>query len=203
MACGSCRKPKTPAPVKATPVKSTNFSLRDPYSLPSGGWPLKIGEKIEKVYSIQDAVARSRAKGQASSIDLVTDNICRQLIAQGRGSLCKGIGSQVQSKFLAEDQQIDLTLPRGLTEGATYADAYGWGRLHKRALIGRLTPEYLEFFSTVIGCWRCQQHWTSQIKALPPDWVRAFEWSVRIHNAVNVSTGKPEVTVEAAREFWT
>jgi hypothetical protein len=70
---------------------------------------------------------------------------------------------------------------------------------------------YRKFFESlpyVLPCDACKQHLTEHLEKHPMDAALAggrdslFTWSVQLHNAVNRSLGKPEMTVEQARHHW-
>jgi hypothetical protein len=86
-----------------------------------------------------------------------------------------------------------------------------WTELHRWALAwdgNRATArEWLGAFRRRIpqvGC-SCRAGWDDAIRANPPDLDRPaelFAWSVLVHNAVNRTLGKPEVSLEEARRTW-
>lgn len=79
-----------------------------------------------------------------------------------------------------------------------------WGELHRRALsVGGADSTWLQNFGASIPCGECRAHWTAAVIENPPQWDGYFEWTVFMHNAVNVRLGKPIVTVEEARSLWT
>ena len=84
-----------------------------------------------------------------------------------------------------------------------------WGEVHRWALTANLQKEphrWLARFATRIGCGECREHWEAYLAEFPPDFSSneaLFAWTVAAHNAVNRRLGKPEMTVEAARAYWT
>lgn len=83
-----------------------------------------------------------------------------------------------------------------------------WEEMHRAGWAGRITPDFLADFARRIpsvAC-GCGGHWESVVAArrLPlgesPE--TQFAWTVEVHNAVNHRLGKPEMSVEAAREQW-
>ncbi|MBS0328213.1 MAG: hypothetical protein JSR30_00040 [Proteobacteria bacterium] len=79
-----------------------------------------------------------------------------------------------------------------------------WKELHRRALVreGDDSEWLADFGRRIAGSCECRQQWFSDLKVLPPDFTRYFEWTVAIHNAVNRRLEKPELSVEEAREIW-
>jgi hypothetical protein len=71
---------------------------------------------------------------------------------------------------------------------------------------------YQKFFDSlpyVLPCAKCKEHMLQHLEKNPMDAALAggqttlFAWSVQLHNAVNRSLGKPEMTVSDARKHWT
>ena len=59
----------------------------------------------------------------------------------------------------------------------------------------------------IIPCSSCGEHLTENLAKLPIDdalggSAALFKWTVDLHNIVNKSLGKPEMTVEQAKAFW-
>lgn len=84
-----------------------------------------------------------------------------------------------------------------------------WKELHIHALefsglsdytyilnFGRRIPRY------VTGC-SCQEFWNKFIIMNPPNYKNYFEWTVKVHNAVNTKLGKPTMSVEEALKLYT
>lgn len=70
---------------------------------------------------------------------------------------------------------------------------------------------YRQFFTSlphVLPCKKCREHLAANLAALPMDGAFArgrdslFEWSVHLHNRVNVANGKAEMAVSDARNLW-
>jgi hypothetical protein len=69
---------------------------------------------------------------------------------------------------------------------------------------------YATFFNQlpyVIPCATCAQHLQKNLAADPVEphlnnKEHMFQWSVRLHNTVNKQLGKPEMSLEHARVFW-
>ena len=65
--------------------------------------------------------------------------------------------------------------------------------------------DYKNFYTSlgkVLPCMRCSRHYEQHLESLPiHDYLdtqdRLFEWTVRLHNAVNRDLGKPTYSVEA------
>lgn len=70
---------------------------------------------------------------------------------------------------------------------------------------------YYTFFTMmpyVLPCDKCRQHWVEHVREYPLEQALdtrndLFRWSVNMHNLVNKSLGKPEVSYEVALEHWT
>jgi|LauGreDrversion2_5_1035112.scaffolds.fasta_scaffold101618_2 hypothetical protein len=70
---------------------------------------------------------------------------------------------------------------------------------------------YYMFFSMmpyVLPCEKCRDHWLEHISKYPIEQSLdtredLFKWSVNMHNLVNVSIGKPEISYSRAFEHWT
>ena len=83
-----------------------------------------------------------------------------------------------------------------------------WKELHLRALHfpGGNDHIFLNRWAKRIpryqkGC-RCKSFYNLWIRKNQPNFGSYFEWSVSLHNAVNVKLGKPTFTVEQARELY-
>jgi len=70
---------------------------------------------------------------------------------------------------------------------------------------------YRKFFDAlpyVLPCEKCRDHLIEHLAKHPMDAALAggrntlFVWSVQLHNTVNKSLGKPEMSVEDALQFW-
>lgn len=80
-----------------------------------------------------------------------------------------------------------------------------WDELHVRALRPERTndAEWLaDFERRILGRCHCRQQWRDDLKAVPVDFTRYFEWTVSVHNHVNARLGKPILTVDQARAIW-
>lgn len=70
---------------------------------------------------------------------------------------------------------------------------------------------YYMFFTMmpyILPCDKCREHWLTHIHTYPLDDALStrddlFRWSINMHNLVNKSLGKPEVSYEVALEHWT
>ena len=70
---------------------------------------------------------------------------------------------------------------------------------------------YYMFFSMmpyVLPCEKCRDHWLDHISKYPLEQSLdsrkdLFEWSVNMHNLVNKSLNKPEISYNRAFEHWT
>lgn len=70
---------------------------------------------------------------------------------------------------------------------------------------------YQKFFDSlpyVLPCAKCKEHLLQHLEKNPMDAALAggkttlFTWSVQLHNAVNRSLGKPEMSVQDAHDHW-
>lgn len=87
-----------------------------------------------------------------------------------------------------------------------------WDELHRRALnwnyeLLKDDKQYLRGFGHRIpkfesGC-KCRSFYNTYLKKNPPTIEKYFEWTVNLHNAVNKKLGKPEISLETARNIWT
>lgn len=70
---------------------------------------------------------------------------------------------------------------------------------------------YYMFFSMmpyVLPCDKCREHWLDHVRSFPLEQAlgsrdKLFRWSVQVHNLVNKSLGKPEISYELALDHWT
>lgn len=85
-----------------------------------------------------------------------------------------------------------------------------WKELHLRAYKHDGSDDHLFIaqFSKKIprymkGC-SCNEFWTKWKKDHPPVFTRKcyFEWTVRVHNAVNEKLGKPTICLQEAYNIW-
>ncbi len=75
-----------------------------------------------------------------------------------------------------------------------------WAELHTKLDADRA---WLDDFTARIPCGECKAHWQKLLAETPPGFGEGFfAWGVNAHNAVNRRLGKPEITLEAARERW-
>lgn len=88
---------------------------------------------------------------------------------------------------------------------------YFWATFHIASLTaGPLVDEtdkatfimFVEGFARVLPCPKCREHFADVLIANPIDYKNIFEWSVKVHNEVNLRLGKPIVTVEDALTHW-
>lgn len=82
-----------------------------------------------------------------------------------------------------------------------------WGTLHIAGLYGESLEDFkalAKSYATLIPCKKCRRHYRMVLAEYPVDSVTLpFEWSVAVHNIVNKRLGKPVMTVDQARAFWT
>ena len=76
-----------------------------------------------------------------------------------------------------------------------------WEELHRKRDVDQA---WLDGFTNRIPCGSCAQHWRELLAELPPVFGEGFfEWSWRVHNAVNAKLGKPGLTLDEARAMYT
>ena len=96
-----------------------------------------------------------------------------------------------------------------------------WFSMHFIAMCYPSSPtyeqrvNYKKFYENVwnvLPCAKCAIHYRNNLELLPleegdKDYLEnnktLFEWTVKMHNIVNVSLGKPQVTLEEAENFCT
>ena len=81
-----------------------------------------------------------------------------------------------------------------------------WAELHLFALRhrGRNAIGWFNDWAASLpfnGC-PCEQHFNDWIAENPIDWENFFQWTIDLHNAVNMRIGKPTMAVEDARKYW-
>ena len=86
-----------------------------------------------------------------------------------------------------------------------------WKELHTNAIgnnksndaiflanFGRKIPRY------TTGC-SCREFWNNWVRQNPPIYTPSsayFDWTVKVHNAVNAKLGKPQMSIEDAIAIW-
>lgn len=60
----------------------------------------------------------------------------------------------------------------------------------------------------VLPCDKCREHWLEHVREQPLEQMldtreQLFRWSVNMHNLVNKSLGKPEISYDSALKHWT
>lgn len=99
-------------------------------------------------------------------------------------------------------------------------DVFGpflWGSLHYVCLGSSthpISPEnqthlknWINALPFVIPCYKCSEHLKQNLSDFPVDshlssHEELFKWSVDFHNIVNKQLGKPEISLEEAKELW-
>lgn len=80
-----------------------------------------------------------------------------------------------------------------------------WKELHLRALRRDMRGEagddtaYLRALHSKLPCGSCKMNFARHLQEIPPDFANYFEWTVKLHNAVNRELGKAEMLVCDAR----
>jgi hypothetical protein len=84
-----------------------------------------------------------------------------------------------------------------------------WGALHYACLVPEnpdKVKEFIALYPYVLPCIGCREHFNQVLQEFPipaeDDSKTLFEWSVMVHNLVNVRLGKPEFTAEEAIKHW-
>ena len=84
-----------------------------------------------------------------------------------------------------------------------------WGALHYACLVPEnpdKVKEFIALYPYVLPCIGCREHFNQVLQEFPipaeDDSKTLFEWSVMVHNLVNVRLGKPEFTAEEALKHW-
>jgi hypothetical protein len=83
-----------------------------------------------------------------------------------------------------------------------------WCELHRWALTTdrKDAARWLARFEARIGCGDCRRHWQAILQEQPPDLESnemLFVWSVDMHNAINRTLNRSEMTVDEAKSYWT
>jgi hypothetical protein len=84
-----------------------------------------------------------------------------------------------------------------------------WQELHRRYLdwtAGQfdwqwLMADFIPRISNAANC-QCRANFRQWVFDHNVDWRNPFAWSVAAHNAVNLRLGKPLLSVDAARAYW-
>lgn len=82
-----------------------------------------------------------------------------------------------------------------------------WAELHRWAMKGDLptASRWLDSFAASLPCGECKQHWLNLVRDNPPDFgsnEALFDFTVGLHNMVNISLGKPQMTLDEAARRW-
>jgi hypothetical protein len=90
-----------------------------------------------------------------------------------------------------------------------------WSSIHYIALAYPDNPSfqdkqnYINFFNAlgfVLPCQKCRINYQNHLRELPVELYiennKLFEWTVKMHNTVNLENGKPTWTVEQAKSFY-
>ena len=108
-------------------------------------------------------------------------------------------GNEVERIFNRGDTRVS----RIMVDGPRY-----WAELHMYALRheGKLRALHVWFLDWMAdlpfdGC-PCKEHLDAFLAASPPDYTRFFDWTIKLHNAVNERLGKPIIDPIGARQLW-
>ena len=82
-----------------------------------------------------------------------------------------------------------------------------WQFLHRSFALHKPTVQgarlFLQGLQDVIPCSHCRNHYRAYLQQHPVDeGTDLFQWSVDLHNDVNLRTGKPLVSVSDARRMY-
>jgi hypothetical protein len=96
---------------------------------------------------------------------------------------------------------IGKPTPKITLEGSKF-----WAELHLFGLRheGQDSQDWIDDWAAEIpfdGC-PCEEHLYEFLEKNPPTWDSLFEWSVDLHNAVNMRIGRPTMDAGQARELW-
>lgn len=64
---------------------------------------------------------------------------------------------------------------------------------------------WLSVFSSTIPCGECRRHWKEALDKHPPVLTSSedyFRWTIEIHNVLNASLGKPEMSLSEANSLY-
>lgn len=76
-----------------------------------------------------------------------------------------------------------------------------WSVLHKHALQNEYNSEWLLAFTNKVPCGACRGSFAVYPKPQKDD--NFFEWTVKVHNQVNLKIGKKPMSFSEARDLWT
>lgn len=80
---------------------------------------------------------------------------------------------------------------------------YYWAVIHLACLSGADgLQEFVDSLPGILPCPDCKEHLQENLKQLPFDTKDPFQWSVKLHNAVNKRLGKPAVQYKEALRHW-
>lgn len=160
---------------------------------PSGWWVIddKSGAKLESnsYRNLKFAIISHRKANNLEWLDKeIDDMIHRQVCARERPEYCQDFNSK--TKFNKK------------TNAASRWGPAKWAELHKLALSGGLNAQSYKAWRSGLpnaGC-SCRAHFNQIIDKNPMP--LTFEGTVWVHNEVNKRLGKPQMTVEQARDRW-
>lgn len=168
---------------------------------------IKGGSYIQ-LREVFDRLIKSKKLNIPDPIAYLDDAICEG-IKRVRGNSHGYCSSPVvgpPAQQLINKYHGDQRGPKNLRRGQHGKDAFHWKALHLAALDGRMTRDFMDTFTRVIGCGTCKASWRTILRNSPPAYspADAFSWSVDAHNRVNqkLKPPKPSVTVEDARRIW-
>lgn len=106
---------------------------------------------------------------------------------------------------VSERTEDGASLASILTNLTANQGAHAWDALHRAALSGTVTADWLlTVFNPMIpryGC-KCADSWAKIQVAIPFRPADQFAWTVDVHNAVNVNLNKATLTLDQAKAIW-
>ncbi len=112
--------------------------------------------------------------------------------------LVSALNSHVAAKFPEYNQAADMSV----------AGPLAWKVLHKRALLLPVHDAAAETvwlkgdFRKMLPCSACRSFLDEYLVKNPPNFAKYFEWTVAMHNAVNVKLAKKEIPLGEATAIW-
>lgn len=112
--------------------------------------------------------------------------------------------SDIRKQIIAKDNAIAEAAKKKADEEKKVWGPLKWAELHRRALaVGNVNDsEWLHGFVQSLPCGECKLHFAQNIQQNPPVFRHYFDWTVGIHNIVNVMLGKPVMTVDVALKLY-
>lgn len=133
-----------------------------------------------------------------------------QLALDVEQRVCEAIGGiwgEHEGWLVATVDEVDRQAASAAVPAIERHGARLWAELHLYGLRGgRWSLDWWQGWVDALpfdGC-PCEEHFRSYCQQWPPERaIDFFAWGVELHNAVNARIGRPEISVEDARELWT